>query len=144
LSTLNLAPDISVMLVQGGVFLSAIYAVNKLYLEPFKRYKQVQKDNTEGVFHLVLEKERERAQIAEDIKKQIKLVEDQVHRQLQENHAQTTEEMAQKQAELQEKIKEEHLLFKQEIKNNYEQECSHLESKLQKTASDLIANLLKG
>ena len=45
----TLVPDPTVMVVQAGIFLTAIYTVNKLYLQPYLKLRGTRDDATSGL-----------------------------------------------------------------------------------------------
>ena len=78
MSSLNLLPNVSVMAVQAGIFVSAVVTVKKLFLEPYQQVTEKRELLTVGNKKGAEELTKNCQEISSEIQKKISLVTDEI------------------------------------------------------------------
>ncbi len=72
MASLDLRPDLNLMLVQAAVFATNLYVVNRFFVAPYLRLKDARAKETDGVKEKALRFEKEASSLERDINQRLK------------------------------------------------------------------------
>lgn len=128
MASLDLNPDINLMLVQAAVFASNLYVVNRFLVKPYLKLQEARSKETQGVKSMAREFEKESSSLERDINNKLKDV---------------LEEASQIRANIQRKAEQDYNDLVAKARKVSEEEVAKVLSQIQTSVSEARKQLAK-